>query len=235
MAIKGIGMLRAFQPVYDKIRGWCGDYLVADLQDISGKDNVDEDPDWIDSTKGERDDQNGVDRLANNGGTDGASPEFAPIGEELEPGHGVGVCELASPKSDEAGSEDARDKAEDRGKGLLIFPSGCRGQGDDDSPDEIEERGAEKAQPDGATGGSETVDLGEDVSKDVGDGEQENGPTDREGADGPPGYRDRPEETYLLRDEVRNQENDYECSRESVEIFVTAKSRWDCRFNRVKL
>jgi len=127
VAIKCVGMLGAFEPVYYKIRDWRGDYLIADLQGIAGKDDVDEDPDWIDSPEGKSDDQNGVDRLADDGGTDGASPELASVGEELEPRHGVGVCELPCPEGDKAGGEDAWDKTEDCGKGLLIFPSWRRG------------------------------------------------------------------------------------------------------------
>ena len=151
MTIKRVGMLGTLEPVYYKIRDWRGDYLITNLQGIAGKDDVDEGSDWIDSAEGESDDQNGVDRLADDRGTDSASPELAPAGEELEPRHGVGVCELPSPEGDKAGSEDARDKTEDGGKGLLIFPSRCRGQGDDGSSDEIKERGAEEAQPDSAT------------------------------------------------------------------------------------
>ena len=50
------------------------------------------------------------------------------------------------------------------------MPAGGGRQRDDDGSDNIEQRCAEEAQPDGAAGGGVAVDLGEDVSEDVGDG-----------------------------------------------------------------
>ena len=49
---------------------------------------------------------------------------------------------------------------------------GIRGQGDHRRRDRIEQRRAEESQPDGAAARSVAVDLGEDVSEDVRDGEK---------------------------------------------------------------
>jgi len=226
VTIKRVGVLSAFQPVYDKIRDRSGDYLVTDLQGVAGEDDVDQGAGRINSAEGQCDNENRVDRLADDGGTDGAGPEPASVGEQLEPRHGVGVGEFAGPEGDEASGQNARDEAEDGGEGLLVMPAWRRWERDDDGSDEIEEGCAEEAQPDGATRGCEAVDLGEDVSEDVGDGEQDDRSADSEWADGPCADGDWTEEADFLSDEVRYEQNDDEGGCKSVEILETESSRW---------
>src|ERR1700722_6492707 len=110
MTIERIGVFGSFEPVYDKIRDRGSEDLVPDLEGVAGKNNVEEDAGGIDSPEGKGDDEDRVDGLADDGGADGAGPEFASVGEELEARHGVGVGELAGPEGDKAGSQDARDE-----------------------------------------------------------------------------------------------------------------------------
>ena len=225
MTIKRVGALSAFQPVYDKIRDRSGDYLVTDLQGVAGEDDVDEGAGRIYSAECQCDDENCVDRLADDGGTDGAGPEHAAIGEEFEARHGVGVGELAGPEGDETGGKDAWDEAEDCREGLLVAPSGCGRQRDNDGSDEVEERSAEEPQPDGAARGSKAVDLGEYVSEDVGDGKEQDRAANGEGADRPSADAEGTDETDLLRDEIGDEQDHDERGCEGVEIFVAASGR----------
>src|ERR1700761_6609837 len=225
MTVERIGVLSAFQPVYDKIRDRGGDYFVTDLQGVAGKDDVDQGTGRIDSAEGQRDNEKRVDSLADDGGTDGAGPELAAVGEELEPCHRVGVCEFAGPEGYEAGGQNARDEAKDGGKSLLVMPARRRRKRNNDGSDEIEEGGAEKAQPDGAARGCEAVDLGENVSKDIGNRKQDDRSADCEGSDGPCGDRERAEEADLLGDEVRYKQDNDESGRKSVKKPETAASR----------
>ena len=202
MTIEGIGVLGPLEPVDDQIRQWRGDHLVADLEGIAGGDDVQKDADWVDSAEGQGDNENRVHGLADDGGADRARPELAAVGDELQSRHGVGVGELAGPEGDEAGSEDARDEAEDRGEGLLVLPARGRRQRNDDGSDDVEQRRAEEAQPDGAARGGVAVDLGEDVAEDVGDGKQQHGAADCERADRPSADGERTDETDLLRDQI---------------------------------
>ena len=210
VAVEGVGSARAFEPVDDQVGQGRGQDLVADLESISGGDGIEQSARWDGSGEGEGDDEGGVNGLADDGGPDGASPEHAAVGEELEAGHGVGVGELAGPEGDETGGEDARDEAEDGGEGLLVLPAGGGGQRDDDGAHEVEQRGAEEAQPDGSPGGGEAVDLSEDVAEDVGDGKEKDGSADGEGAD----------QADLLGDEIRDEQDDDEGRGKGVEIFI---------------
>ncbi len=215
MTIEGVGLFGPLEPVDDQVRQGCGDYLVANLEEIAGGHDVQQGAGGIDASEGQGDDKNRVHGLADDSGADRARPELAAIGKELQPRHSVRVGEFAGPEGDEAGRKDARDEAEDGGEGLLIAPAGGGRERDNDGADNIQQRGAEEAQPDGAARGGVAVDLGEDVSEDVGYGEKKHGAADRKGAD----------ETDLLRDQVGDEQDDHERSGEGVEVFVTACSR----------
>jgi len=202
MTVERIGVLSSFEPVYDKIRDRGSENLITDLQSIAGKNNVKEDAGGIDSAEGKSDNKNRVDGLADDCGADGAGPEPASVGEEFEPRHGVGVCELAGPEGDKAGRQDSWNEAEDGREGLLIMPAWSGGQSYNDGSDEIEKGCTEEAQPDGSSGGGKAVNLGEDVSEDVGNGKKENRSADRERAHRPVADREWAKEADLLGDEV---------------------------------
>jgi len=223
--IEGVGVFGSFKPTNDQISQRCGDHFVSDLERVAGGDDVQKDTDGVDSAEGQGDDEDRVYCLADDSGADRARPEHAAIRDELQPRHGVGVGELAGPEGDEACGEDARDEAEDRGERLLVLPSRGRGQRDDNGSDKVKQRRSEEAQPDCAARGGVAVDLGEDVSEDVGDGKQQYGATDREWADRPSARRKGTDKTDLLRDEIRDEQDDDERRSESVEIFVAARSR----------
>jgi hypothetical protein len=222
MTVEGVGLFGTLEPVDDEVGEGGGEDLVAYLEGVAGDDDVEQGADGIDSAEGENDDEDGIDGLAYDGGADGAGPELATVGDELEAGHGVGVGELAGPEGDEAGGEDAGDEAEDSGEGLLVAPSRGGGECDDDGSDEVEERRAEEAKPDGSARGGEAVDLGEDVSEDIGDGKEEDGAADGEGAEGPVTDAEGSEEADLLRDEVGDKQDDDEGGGEGVEVFEAA-------------
>src|ERR1700722_3442306 len=222
MPVVGVGVLGPLEPVDDEIGDGGGDDLVSNLESVAGGDDVEESSNGVDSAEGEDDDEERIYGLADDGGADGTGPELASVRDELETCHGVGVGELSGPEGDETGGENSRDEAEDRGEGLLIAPSGGRRERDDDRPDEVEEGGAEEAQPDGAAGGGKTVDLGKDVSKDVGDGKEQNGAADRKRADGPASDCEGTDEADLLRDEIGDEQDDDERGGEGVEIFEAA-------------
>jgi hypothetical protein len=227
MTIEGIGVLGPLEPMDDQVGQRRGDHLVADLEGIAGGHDVQESADWVDAAEGERDDENRVHGLADDSGANRARPEHAAIGDQLHARHCVGVGEFAGPEGDEAGCKDARDETEDSGEGLLVLPAGGGRQLDDDRSHKVQQRRTEEAQPDGAARGSVAVDLGEDVSEDVGDGKQQHGAAHCEGANGPTAHRERSKEAHLLRDQIRHEQDDDERSGESVEIFIPADSRSD--------
>src|SRR3984957_11483326 len=174
MPVVGVGVLGPLEPVDDEIGDGGGDDLVSNLESVAGGDDVEESSNGVDSAEGEDDDEERIYGLADDGGADGTGPELASVRDELETCHGVGVGELSGPEGDETGGENSRDEAEDRGECLLVFPAGSGGQRDDDSAHDIKQRGAKEAEPDGAAGGREAIDLSEDVAEDIGDGKEKN-------------------------------------------------------------
>ena len=92
---------------------------------------------------------------------------------------------------------------------------GIGGERDDERADAVHERGAEEAEPDGAARGGVAVDLGEDVSEDVGDGEEDDGAGGGEWADA----------DDFLRDEVGDEQDDDEGRDEDVEVAEAAMHR----------
>jgi hypothetical protein len=225
VTIERVGLFGPFEPVDHQIRERSSDYLVPDFEKIAGGDDVQKDAGGVDAAEGQGDDESRIHGLTDYGGTNGPSPELAAISQEFEPSQRVGVRELTSPEGDETSSKDARYKAEDCGEGLLILPAGSRWQRDNDRSDNVEKCRAEEAQPDGAARGSVPVDLGEYVCKDIGDGKQQHRAANREGADRPSADEKGAKETDLLRDQIRDKQNDHERSGEGVEIFVTASGQ----------
>ena len=212
VAVEGVGLLGSFQPVDDGVGQGCCEHLVGYFENIAGDNHVAQRSQGDDTDEREEDDKSGIDGLTDDGGTDGAGPEPASVGEELEAGHGVRVGELTGPEGDEAGSEDARDEAEDDGKSFLVVPPRSGRKRNNYRAHDVEQDGAEEAQPDCSAGGCEAVDLCEDVAEDVGDRKQKNSATDGKRAD----------LTDFLGNEIRDQQYDHESCGEDVEIFIPA-------------
>ena len=210
VAVEGVSMLGAFQPVDDQVSNRRGDDLVSDLETVAGEDDIDEGMCGDGSGEGKCDDEGRIDGLADDSGAYGASPEFVPVGEEFEAGHGVRVGELPRPEGDEASGEDTRDEAEDNGECSLIGPAGSGRKRYDNDSHHVEQGCAEEAQPDGTARGRKSVDLSEDVPKDIGDGKEK----DRTA------HRERADNADLLRDEIGDEQNYDEGCGEGVEIFV---------------
>ena len=66
MTIKSIGVLGALEPVYDKIRDRGSNDLIAYLQRVASNDYVDEGADGINPTERQNNDEDRVNRLADN-------------------------------------------------------------------------------------------------------------------------------------------------------------------------
>src|SRR5579863_2694300 len=145
------------------------------------------------------DDHGCVHSLACNRGTDGAGPKPFAARENLETGQCVTVGELASPVSDEAGNGEARNHAEDTGKGGLVVPSGSGRQGNSELAHGGKQCHGEEAEPYGATRGAVTVNLSKYVTADVGQREKKLGGADLK----------RPELANLGADKIGN-EQDYD-------------------------
>jgi hypothetical protein len=131
VAVKRIRVFDPLKPVDDQIGHGRSENLVADLQGITGCDDVQKDVDRIDSAECQGDDQNRVHGLTDDGGTDRACPEKTAVGNQLQPRHGVGIGKLARPESDETGGENAWNEAEDRREGLLVSPARSLRQSND--------------------------------------------------------------------------------------------------------
>ena len=141
---------------------------------------------------------------------EGARPQPAAAGEDLELGEGKGVGELAGPIGDEAGGHEARHHAEDCFEGLLVMPAGVGGKGDGHGAGGAEQGRGEKADPDGAPRGLVAIDLGEHVAKDIGNREEQFGAADGQGS----------EAADLLGDQVRYQQDNNEDEDEGIEVLV---------------
>src|SRR6185437_12983102 len=236
VGVVGIGVLGALEEVYDEIGERRGENLVGDLEAVAGEDELRKCAGGVIAGKGEDDDDGGVYGLAGDGGADGAGPEPAATREQLESGHGVGVGEFAGPEGDEACGEQARKESEDGDEGLLVVEVGIGRQCDDECGDSVHESGAAEAEPDGAARGGVAVDLGKDVSEDVGDGEEDESAGDGEddivasepgmSGDGPwPDVAEGAEANDLLGDEVGNEQDDDKGRNEDVEVAEPAGHR----------
>ena len=123
------------------------------------------------------------------------------------------VKELANspdPIGDEAGGHEARHHPKDRLKRLLVMPAGVCGEGDGHGAGCAEQRGGEEPDPDSAPRGLIAIDLGEHVTKDIGNREQQFGAADGE----------RPKPADFLGDQVRYQQDNDEDEDEGIEVFV---------------
>ena len=212
VGVIGVGVFGALEEVDDEIGERRGEDLVGDLEAVAGDDEPHECGCGIVAGEGKDDDDGRVDGLADDGGAYGASPKPAAACEDFEAGHGVGVGELAGPEGDEAGEEQARKDAEDGDEGLLIVETGIGGKCNDERANTPHERGAAEAEPDGAARSGIAVDLGEDVSEDIGDGEEKQGA----------GERDRADADDLLGDEVGDEQDDDKGGDEDVEVSELA-------------
>ena len=132
-----------------------------------------------------------------------------PSGEDLEPGEGEGVGKLAHPVGDQAGGHEARYQAKDGFECLLVMPSGVGGKGHGHGAGGAEQRGGEEADPDGPPRRPVAIDLGEDVAKDIGNGEEQFGAADGQ----------RPQAADLLGDQIRYQQDNDEDEHQRIEIF----------------
>ena len=133
-----------------------------------------------------------------------------PRVSSLRRGEGESIGKLARPVGDEAGGHEARHQAEDGLEGLLVMPAGVCGEGDGHSAGCAEQRGGEEADPDGAPRGLVAIDLGEDVAKDIGNGEEQFGAADGE----------RSKAADFLGDQIRYQQDNDEDQHEGIEILV---------------
>src|SRR5277367_4330946 len=137
VAVEGIGLLGALQPVDYQVSDGRGDDFVSDLEAVAGEDGVDQDMNRVPSGKSKGNNEDCIYCLANQGRPYGAGPKFTTLGEKFEACHRVRIGEFPCPKGDEAGSEDSRDKAEDGREGLLVLPSWGRRQCNDNGSHEI--------------------------------------------------------------------------------------------------
>lgn len=89
MAVKGIGLLGALQPVDDQVSDGRGDDFISDLEAVAGEDGVDQDMNRVPSGKSKGNNEDRIYCLANQGRPYGAGPKFATVGEKFEACHGV--------------------------------------------------------------------------------------------------------------------------------------------------
>ena len=151
MGIEGVHAFPPFQPRHARIGERRGQRLVHYFDQVRRKHQPDQCVPGDRAGKGDEHDQKGIEPLADDGGSEGARPQPAAAGKDLELGEGKGVGKLAGPIGDEAGGHEARHQAEDRLESLLVMPSGVGGEGDYHGPGGAEQGRGEKADPDGAS------------------------------------------------------------------------------------
>ncbi len=93
--IESIHALPAFQPRDPGIGEGSSQRLVGHLDQVGGKDQPDQGGPGDGAGKGDEHNQEGIERLADDGGSDGAGPEPASSGKDLKLGQGEGIGKLA--------------------------------------------------------------------------------------------------------------------------------------------
>jgi len=206
--VEGIQSLSPLEQVNDEVGERGGEGLIGHLDAIGGGDHDSDLRAGFDTPEGDQDHHDGIDKLTADRRADGAGPEPAAFGDQFELGQGVAVGEFPGPIGDQAGDGEARNEAEDLGEGFLVVPAGGGRQGDGQLAHESEQTHAGETEPDCASGGGVAVDFGEDVSADVGNGEQKLGSADQQ----------RPDLTDFGTDEVRNEQDGDESDGEEVKV-----------------
>src|SRR6266702_577507 len=155
--VEGVGVFAGLEAANDQIGNRCGQHLVADFQQIPGEDHLSQGKNGIQTAECEGDHQGGVDSLADDGRPDRARPQLLAVGQQLHPGHGVGIGEIGGPERDKRRRLDSGKKSEYHLERLLIFPARGARQRNHDAAHQVEQHRPKATQPDCAARCGETI------------------------------------------------------------------------------